>query len=391
MRMLPLRLALRYIFSRKSSSIVNLIAIVSVVALSLTIAASLFALSLQNGLESFVVDMYKNIDPEYRIVRKDGSMFDRNILKEYNINCDVSVRKEVNVLLECGDKRVAAVLVGVDSTFTEITSIDDNISSGRNPIQENSFGILLGQGLAFELGISSGIIKPINVSLIKKNNGFFSNIPLLRTIELLPVGVYTLDQDTDSRFAYAPLDRIDELTNDSTLASSLELGPNENFDVKSLNEILGAPYILQDHRAVREYLHKMINSEKWVIFALLMMIAFLASLSLFGTLAVMKKEKEENIVILDFLGFDRFSLHNTFFLLGVSLVAIAVVFGVVIGLFLVALQDYFGILTLGGTTFLMSSFPVEISPLLWFQVLLSIIVIGAVISFFASLSILRNR
>jgi len=381
--MLSLKIAIRYIFSPKSSSIVNLIAIVSSIALALTVAAALFTVSLQHGLEKFVVGMYESIDPQLRIEREDGNLFDRHILDGVEVGT-LSVRKDVNVLLECGENRAAAVLCGVDSSFCEVTGIDGIISSGRNPITENSYGILLGRGIAYELGVASGIIKLVKVSSMKKHMGFFSNVPILKTIELLPVGVYSLDQETDMRYAFAPLSRIDELTGDSVLASSLELLPLDGLCKEDLAKVLPEGFTVKDRAEIRASLFSMVMKEKKIIFVILMMIALLASMSLAGTISVMVREKSGDTAVLKVLGYTSNSVRKVFFLVGLSLTTMSVIVGALLGFLLTWAQSSLGFLTMGGTTFLIDSYPVAIDPLYWSAAISTSIAMGALVSFVSS-------
>lgn len=377
--MLSLRLAIRFIFSPKSSSIVNLIAVVSAVALSLAVAASLFTVSLQDGLEKFVFAMYADIDPLLRVERVDGKQFDRHILEGHNVGA-VSVRKDVNVVMECGKNRVATVISGVDSTFCSVTGIDDLVSSGRNPIPENNYGVLLGRGIAYELGIASGVVKLVKVSSIKKHAGLFSGVPVLRSVDLLPVGVYSLDQETDSRYAFAPISRIDELTGDSLMVSSLEILPSAGVGKEDIVAVLPDGFAVKDRADIRSSLFAMVSKEKYVVLGILMMIALLSSMSLAGTVSVMIREKSVDSGVLMVLGYPSVCVRRVFFLTGFLLSLMAVTAGMVLGLLLTLAQSLLGFLSMGGTTFLIDSYPVYVDPLTWTAVITVSALMGALVS-----------
>ena len=55
--------ALRYLVSRSSHSIINIIAAISVVSVAVPIAAMIILLSVFNGFERLVLDMYADVEP----------------------------------------------------------------------------------------------------------------------------------------------------------------------------------------------------------------------------------------------------------------------------------------------------------------------------------------
>ena len=59
--------ALRYLVSRSSHSIINIIAAISVVSVAVPIAAMIILLSVFNGFERLVLDMYADVDADIEI------------------------------------------------------------------------------------------------------------------------------------------------------------------------------------------------------------------------------------------------------------------------------------------------------------------------------------
>ena len=70
------RFALKYLTSRKSHSVINIIATVSLVAVVIPVAAMVILLSVFNGFESLVRDLYKAVDADVEITVQGG--FDIN-------------------------------------------------------------------------------------------------------------------------------------------------------------------------------------------------------------------------------------------------------------------------------------------------------------------------
>ena len=77
---LPLLFARRYLFSRKSLSVINIISGVSALTVAVPVMAMVILLSVFNGFDSLIKSMYRNFDPEIRITAAEGKFFDRNTL-----------------------------------------------------------------------------------------------------------------------------------------------------------------------------------------------------------------------------------------------------------------------------------------------------------------------
>ena len=66
------RFALKYLTSRKSHSVINIIATVSLLAVVVPVAAMVILLSVFNGFESLVRDLYKVVDADIEITAQGG-------------------------------------------------------------------------------------------------------------------------------------------------------------------------------------------------------------------------------------------------------------------------------------------------------------------------------
>ncbi|MEG2121040.1 MAG: ABC transporter permease, partial [Rikenellaceae bacterium] len=60
-------IANRYLFSKKSHSVVNIISVVSALSLSVPVAAMIILLSVHNGLSNFIVNLNSSFEPDLKI------------------------------------------------------------------------------------------------------------------------------------------------------------------------------------------------------------------------------------------------------------------------------------------------------------------------------------
>ena len=72
---LPLRIALRYLFSRKSHNVINIISGISIAGMALGTAALVIILSVYNGFNRIVEESLSDVDPDILITPATGKAF----------------------------------------------------------------------------------------------------------------------------------------------------------------------------------------------------------------------------------------------------------------------------------------------------------------------------
>lgn len=69
---LPLFFARRYLFSKKSHSVINIVSGVSAFSVAIPVMAMVILLSVFNGFEGLIKSMYRSFDPDIRITPVPG-------------------------------------------------------------------------------------------------------------------------------------------------------------------------------------------------------------------------------------------------------------------------------------------------------------------------------
>ena len=82
---LSLLFARRYLFSKKSHSVINVISGVSAVAVAVPVMAMVILLSVFNGFEGLIRDMYKSFDPDILITPSSGKVFDTDSVPQQRL------------------------------------------------------------------------------------------------------------------------------------------------------------------------------------------------------------------------------------------------------------------------------------------------------------------
>ncbi|MGY8988757.1 MAG: ABC transporter permease, partial [Flavobacteriales bacterium] len=80
----PFFIAKRYLFTSKSKNVVNIISYISLFGVSIGTAALIVVLSVFNGFEHLILDMYNSFDPHLKVTSSVGKTFKISEL-EYNL------------------------------------------------------------------------------------------------------------------------------------------------------------------------------------------------------------------------------------------------------------------------------------------------------------------
>ena len=187
-RWLPYFIAGRYLRSRKSHSVINIISGVSVAAMATPVAAMVILLSVFNGLEGMVRTLYRAVDADITIRAAEGTVFDAAAVDTAAIRAaegveTLSLVLEQGAMAEVGDRRTIVRLRGVERTYEDVVPVAQTIYGGTFAVGvDDSRSVVLGHRTAQELGMSRQAAGDM-VTLYAINRARFSS--------LLPVGGYT--------------------------------------------------------------------------------------------------------------------------------------------------------------------------------------------------------
>ena len=166
----PYFIARRYLFSRKSHNAINYISAISVVVMTILTAALFIVLSVFNGFESLIVDLFNSFDPDLKITASAAKSFDFETFPAEKLAHEKGVVHytrviEENALLKYGDKSYIATLKGVDSSYFHITRLEEMMRDGSPALTYQGRQMaVLGYGVASALAVNLGnVFGPIDL------------------------------------------------------------------------------------------------------------------------------------------------------------------------------------------------------------------------------------
>ena len=364
------RFALKYLTSRKSHSVINIIATVSLLAVVVPVAAMVILLSVFNGFESLVRDLYKVVDADIEITTQGG--FDitdeslRTKVAEVQGVEAFSFITERQSLLSYRDNRVAVRLRGVDEAYDKVVPIANYTQVGNSVVQLGDFDrLMLAEGVAYELGMYSMAAGDVEVySLGGGQIGSILPTFAMHSESLDVCGVFVIDQQHTTSFALTSLraaNRIFGIENradrvlvkiasgeqHSTVAERLQVALGDGFDV-----------VLREDK--NEGFYAIMRYEKWAIFFVSLLVLIIASLSIIGTVIMLIIEKRDEQVTLLSIGADRSFIRGVFVREGLLISGIGGAIGLIVGVTITLLQQHFGFVKLPNGNFLVENYPVEL-------------------------------
>ncbi len=391
---LPLLFARRYLFSRKSLSVINIISGVSALTVAVPVMAMVILLSVFNGFDSLIKSMYRNFDPEIRITAAEGKFFDRNTLPLSEIRNVEGVEEtgftlEENALFEYGDKQYIGSILGVDSLYDTVVPIRNMVVQGEyRPKFGDLDQALIGQGVAYNLTVGTTLLEPLVVYMPRRGTGSpLLPVSFYRKKTIFPSGIFALDNETDSRYVIAPIGFVRELLEygpEQVSSAILRLAPGSDPDrVRArIAGIAGDDFRVQTSYQQKESLYRIMQYEKWGIYFIILMVLVIASFSIVGSLIMIIIDKQKDTETLITLGAERKLIRRIFVREGMLISGIGMAAGLVLGIAVCLLQQHFGWIKMAGSSFLVDAYPVEIETTDLLGIVLSVGAIGWAISRF---------
>jgi lipoprotein-releasing system permease protein len=310
----------------------------------------------------------------------------------------VSQVLEENVLLKNGDKQYFATIKGVSPQLEKMERLQHLIVDGQLKLESGGLPYAcLGQGVAIGLSLSSSnSLYPLTVYIPNRLSlpDLINSANAFKILNINVSSVFSVQQDVDSKYVLVPISFARELLSYEKEVSAIEiyLQPNvsnSNFQ-KTLQNKFGQKFQIKNKEQQHELLYKIMKSEKWAVFFILVFILIVASFNVIGSLTMLIIDKKKDIAILKSMGASMQSIKNIFLLQGMLISAYGAIGGIITGLIICFIQEKFGVIGLGtGGSFVIDAYPVKIIWLDMVYVLITVLIIGLLASLIASRNIAK--
>lgn len=388
--------AWRYFKSKKTTNAINIIAWVSVTAIAVVTAAIIIVLSVFNGFEGLVKSLYSDFYADIKVSTSNHSF----ILPKEKLNQLLQIKGVANystiieekaILLNQGLQSIV-VLKGVDERYVSVNKIKQYIQRGNFILgNEQQPQIILGAGIENALAVDvEHNYAPLLLYLPNRNSTkSITSLEGFNSATITPTGTFLVQQEFDNKYVFTNIAftkymldfKEDEFT-------SVEIKLNVNAvdqDVKkALQSKLGSNFNIETRYEQNRSLFKIMQVEKWFIYALLCLILAIAAFNIVGALTMLVLEKQKDIHILKAMGADESLIRKIFLTEGLLLSGIGGFIGILLAITICFLQQKFHLVKLEGGTFIIDYYPVKMMAIDFLLTISTIIIISFIASWIPS-------
>lgn len=368
----PLRVAFRYLISKKQHNAVNIISWISLAGVAVATMALVVVLSVFNGFNSLALGQLSRMDPPLAVypakgkVIADADSLASRIAALGGVTAAMPLLRE-QALARSGSNQMPIHIMGVTDSFINAARIDSIIIDGEALLQTDPLTAISSIGVALGTDLRPSSIRPMEVYVPRRAGRINTANPAtaFRSDLFYMAGVFQVEQETyDTDLLIIPLSAARELLDYTGEATEIAVfTPDPEKARRTIAAAIGSGFVLKNRMEQQEQSFKMIQTEKWITFLMLTFILIIASFNIISTLAMLIIEKQGNRRILAAMGATPGQINRIYIIQGWLISAIGGAIGILIGSLLSLAQQHFGLIRLGSehqSNLTISAYPVEL-------------------------------
>ena len=388
----PFYIARRYLFAKKSHNVINVISAISIAGVMLASFALICTLSVFNGFHKLVESLFRDFDPELKVVSTESKFFNMNderIQKACELDfIDVfSFTLEEQALLSYKSKQQIAMIKGVDDNYHDLTGIENLLKGNGIYMLEDEVChyAIMGIGLTGRMDCGMKPSYPLKLYVPKKEGRIIMANPVnsFNQANIYSPGVvFCVEQEKyDDNYVLISLELAWQLTDRRNEVSALEIKTKEGTSlrkaIRELESLLGPGFQVQDRLHQQQDVFKVFKMEKFISYLFLTFILLIACFNIIGSLIMLMVEKQKDAGLLESMGAEPKTVERIFIINGVLISLIGAVTGLVLGIIAVLLQQKYGFISLGSSgNFIVDAYPVSIKIQDIILVLVTVLVVS---------------
>lgn len=398
---LPLFIARRYLFAKKSHNVINIISAISAVGMAIGTAALIIILSIYNGFDELVKSTLSNVEPDILITPAKGKVFIPNgetfdRIRQNPLIDEYDLILQENVFVDYDGHQGIAKAKGVDSAFEAESPLAEHITNGEFSLHKGQLPqMVVGAGLAYKMGMNPAFLASAELYFPIRDRNFSLANPAasIETVRMRPSGIFSVNQQIDDDLMIVPIEEMRKLLGYEEEVSGVEIRLAEGstakdirYAIKHIQKELGPEFKVLDRFRQNPSLYKMMRYEKAAIFLILIFVIIIIALNIFGSITMLIIEKKDDIETYRSLGATDQMLRRTFTLEGWLISLLGLAAGLVVGIGFSLAQQHFGFIKMPGC-FLVNAYPVILQ---WQDVLATIAGVALIGYIIALLPVRRN-
>ena len=374
-RPLELFVGLRYTRAKRRNHFISFISLTSILGIALGITALITVLSVMNGFETELRERILGMASHATISGSTAGLENWKTVAEraqqHERVLGAAPYVTAQVMLSAGESVSGSLLRGVlPQREPEVSEAVQKMLVGKlGDLQAGGYGIILGKELAFAMGVRAGDkITVVTPQATVTPAGILPRLKRFTVIGLFEVGMYEYDRN----LAFVHIDDAAKLMRLEDRVTGVRLKLDDLFQaprvVREIAQALGGRYFISDWTRQHANFFRAIQTEKRVMFIILLLIVAVAAFNIVSTLVMVVTDKQGDIAILRTLGMTPGSVMVIFIVQGALIGLVGTALGVVGGISLAlnvetivpAIESLFGVRFLSPDVYYISDLPSEL-------------------------------
>ncbi len=365
----------RYVRSHSGNRFVSLISAISMLGITVAVAALILVLSVVNGFERELQSRLLAMTSHASIEDADGRLESwRDWVGEAEEHIDVAAAAPfVNGqgLIDFGNRLSGVQITGIEPGLeSRVSGVGDALTAGNlSSLEAGAFNIVLGIELAkalraslgdkVTLTLAEGIVTPAGV--LPRNKRF-------TVAGIYRIGMYEFDR----RVAFVNIEDAQNLFRLGDDVTGIRLSVTDIYQapqvVRKVAVDKGGGVLVSDWTRRHVNFFRSIQITKSILFVILLMVVAVAAFNIVSTLVMVVKDKQSDIAILRTVGATPSDILKIFITQGSVIGVLGTVGGVALGLLLslnlenivAFMEATFGIKFLAADVYFISDLPADV-------------------------------
>lgn len=362
-------IARRYLGSKRHAGFITVITSISIVGITVGVAALIIVLSVFNGFNGLVSSILIGFDPHLRIESRQGGVFRiasqmMNYLGDNPEIKGASPFVSGKAMIVSREHTDVIFMKGINlSWYGSVSGIKEKIVLGKYSFGEGTEnGIIIGMALADRLNTMIG-----DTIAVVSPAGIQSTLTQMSQPEIhkyIVSGIYeSNNKDYDGLYGFISLKSAQQLFDMGNDVHGIEVRLNIFDNTELMKRRIEGQFpqtAVSTWYDLHKDLYTMMSVERWAAFIILCLIIAVATFNLLGSLTMSVIEKTRDIGILEGMGLSRRKIATIFLFEGAYVGCIGTLAGCCLGYVTCILQDRYHLFPLDPTVYIIPAIPVEI-------------------------------
>jgi lipoprotein-releasing system permease protein len=326
--------------ARRGERFVSVIAVFSLVGISLGVATLIIVMSVMGGFKVDLLNRILGLNGHLGVYAMGQPMtdYDAVVAKIRAVSNVVSVTPVVDgqaLFTGSGGGGIGGLVRGISpEDLRALPAVSNNVRAGSLDNFKGDDAIAIGIGLAQRLGLALGseltLVSPEGAATA------FGTVPRVRAYKVVAIFQVGMNE-YDTNYVFLPLQQAQIFFQQPNAVTQIEVRVKDPLQVRTVERAIsqaltGMPIRIVDWQHSNDSFFAAVQVEQNVMFVILTLIILVAAFNVISSLIMMVKDKTRDIAVLRTIGAGRGSVMRVFLMCGASVGIAGTLIGTALGI-----------------------------------------------------------